>query len=148
MFTDTTRIENEITSALQHDRRITHPELIAVTVDGIGTVKLRGAVPTLRQRRAAAHDARQIDGVFEAIDHLKVHPPLPDARRDDEIRAAALQRLSADSSIHAEHLHVEVSDGQLTLTGRVRHQAQRAAAEDQIATVRGVLDVVNQIEVR
>jgi osmotically-inducible protein OsmY len=82
------------------------------------------------------------------IDHLKVHPPLGGVRRDDEIRAAALQRLSADAGVHAEHLHVKVSDGQLTLTGRVRHQAQREAAEEDIAAVPGVVDVVNQIEVR
>ena len=117
-------------------------------MDGIGTVVLRGAVPTIRQRRAAAHDARQIDGVFEVIDHLKVHPPIKALRQDDGVRAAALQRLTADSRVHAEHLHVAVSHGQLTLTGDARHQSQRAAAEEDVAVVPGVLGVSNQIEVR
>jgi osmotically-inducible protein OsmY len=148
MFTDTTRIENDVRTALQRDRLITRPELIAVTVDGIGTVVLRGAVPTVRQRRAAAHDARRIDGVFEVIDHLKIHPPVEAVRHDDEIRAEALQRLSADSRIHAEHLHVSVSHGQLTLTGRVRHESQRDAAEDDVADVPGILGLSNQIDVR
>ena len=148
MFTDTTRIESDVRAALQHDRRITRPELIAITVDGIGTVVLRGAVPTIRQRRAAAHDARRIDDVFEVIDHLKVHPPVKPLRQDDEVRAAALQQLTADSRVHAEHLHVTVSHGQLTLTGDVRHHSQRVAAEEHVAAVPGVLGVCNQIGIR
>ncbi len=148
MFTDTTRIEHDIRTVLQHDRRITRPELIAVTVDGIGTVVLRGAVPTIHQRRAAVHDARRIDGVFEVIDHLQLHPPVEAVRHDDEIRADALRRLSADSRIHAEHLHVKVSHGRLTLTGHVRHDAERDAAEDDVATVPGILGLSNQIDVR
>jgi osmotically-inducible protein OsmY len=148
MITDTNRIADEIRAALQHDPRITHPELIAVSVDGIGTVVLRGAVRTLRQRRAAVHDARRIEGVFEVIDHLRVHPPVPDLDADEELRVKVLEQLSSDPSVHAEHLHVKVSHGRVTLTGYVWHGSERVGAVDIARNTSGVVAVSDEIRVR
>jgi osmotically-inducible protein OsmY len=101
MFTDTD-IQEAVRAALDSDRRIKHPELIAVSVDEIGTVVLRGAVGTLPERLAAAHDARHVEGVFNVIvDDVKVHPPVGPRRSDDEIRAAAIETLTADPRIRS-----------------------------------------------
>jgi osmotically-inducible protein OsmY len=149
MITDTSRIADEIRAALQHDHpRITHPELIAVSVDGIGTVDLRGAVRTLRQRRAAVHDARRVEGVFEVIDYLGVQPPVLDLDRDDELRVKVLEQLSSDPSVHAEHLHVKVSHGRVTLTGYVRHVSERVGAVEIARNTSGVVAVSDEIRVR
>jgi osmotically-inducible protein OsmY len=88
-----TRIQGDVRAALRQDPRIKHPELIAVSVDEIGTVVLRGAVESLPERLAAAHDARHVEGVFDVIvDDVKVHPPVAHRRPDDE---PALRRCSA-----------------------------------------------------
>ena len=148
MFTDT-RIETDVRTALERDPRIRHPELIAVSADEIGTVVLHGAVESLPQRLAAAHDARQVEGVFEVvIDDLKVHPPVGARRGDDEIRAAAQQQIIRDSRIRSNHIHVKVSHGWVTLTGYVRHESEAAAAADDVLTLTGVRGVTDQIEVR
>ena len=104
VLTDPRTIESDVRDALQRDARIKRPELIAISVDMIGTVVLGGTVATICQRRAAVHDARRIDGVFEVIDHGSVHPPVGPLRTDDEIRAAALRRLKGDCRIHAEQI--------------------------------------------
>jgi osmotically-inducible protein OsmY len=142
-----TRIEKDVRAALRRDPHIEHPEFIAVSVDGIGTVVLRGAVESLRQRRAAKRDAREIDGVFEVIDHLKIHPPIADRRADDEIRAEALQHLIWDSRIWSDDIHVDVSDGWVTLTGRVREQSQRDAAVEDVASLAGVAGVTDDVKI-
>jgi osmotically-inducible protein OsmY len=148
LFIDT-RIQEDVRAALRQDPRIKHPELIAVSVDEIGTVVLRGAVESLPERLAAAHDARRVEGVFDVIvDDVKVHPPVAHRRSDDEIRAAALQRLTADARIRSTHNHVEVSRGHLTLTGHVRHEAESAAALEDVASLSGVVEMTNQIKVR
>ena len=148
LFTDD-RIADDVRAALERDSRIKHPELIAVSVDGIGTVVLRGAVATLPERLAAAHDARHVEGVFEVIvDDLKVHPPIGPRRADDEVRAAALQRLTSDPRIRSTHIHVKVSHGHLTLTGYVRDQLESVAARDDVASVPGVTEVTNLIDIR
>jgi osmotically-inducible protein OsmY len=142
------RIENEVRVALQSDPRIKHPELIAVSVDEIGTAVLHGAVANLPQRLAAVHDARQIDGVFEVIaDDLEVRPPIGSLRSDDEIRAAATQRVIADSRIRSNHIHIDVSHAQVTLSGYVRNESDSAAAAEDVAGLTGVLGVTNQIKV-
>jgi osmotically-inducible protein OsmY len=141
-------IKSNVQAELQRDARIKRPELIAVSVDEIGTVVLRGAVESPRQKHAALHDARQVDGVFAVVDHLEVHLPIPDHRADDEIRAAALQRLTADARIHSEHIDVNVSDGRLTLTGHVTEESQSACAAEDVAGISGVADVTNLIKIR
>jgi osmotically-inducible protein OsmY len=148
MIRNPTQTAEDVRAALQRDPRIKDPELIAVSVDAIGTVDLRGSVTSLRQRRAAVHDARRVAGVFEVIDHLTAHPPIPDLRADDELRAKALQRLSSDPRVHADHVHVKVSHGCVTLTGYVGHRSERSAAVDDVTSVSGVLIVTDQIEVR
>jgi osmotically-inducible protein OsmY len=148
VFIDT-RTQEDVLTALRRDPRIKHPELIAVSVDEIGTVVLRGAVESLPERIAAAHDARHVDGVFDVIvDDLKVHPPLAHRRHDDEIHAVALERLAADARIRSTHIDVEVSRGHLTLAGYVRDQAESDAALEDAAGVSGVREVTNRIEVR
>ena len=148
MTPDPKHIASEVQTALQSDPRIKDPELIAVSVDAIGTVDLRGSVTSIHQRRAAVHDARQPDGVFEVVDRLTIHPPIPGVHVDDEIRARALQRLSSDPGVHLEHVHVKVSHGQVTLTGYVRHPAERTAAVDAVQNVSGVAAVSDEIQVR
>jgi osmotically-inducible protein OsmY len=148
VFTDD-RIADDVRAALERDSRIKHPELIAVSVDEIGTVVLRGAVATLPERLAAAHDARHVEGVFDVIvDDLKVHPPIGSRRADDEIRAAARQRLTADPRIRSTHIHIKVSHGRLTLTGYVRDRSESVAARDDVASLPGVTEVTNRIEIR
>jgi osmotically-inducible protein OsmY len=148
VFTDT-RIENDVRAALQGDPCIKHPELIAVSVDEIGTVVLCGAVESLPQRLAARHDARQIDGVFEVIvDDLNVHIPFGRRHGDDQIRTAAVQRLTWDSRIRSTHIHATVSHGRVTLTGHVSHASERDAAEEDVTTLDGVVGVTNKIEIR
>lgn len=148
MFTNS-RIEEEVRAALRRDHRIRHPELIALSVDEIGTVVLRGAVATLPERLAAAHDARDVEGVFNVIaDDLRVHPLVGQRRSDDETRAAALDTLTADPRIRSTHIHVKVSHGHLTLTGYVRDQAESAAAAEDVASLSRVIEVTNRIEIR
>jgi osmotically-inducible protein OsmY len=148
MSTDA-RIQTAVRAALQADSRIHHPELIAVSADEIGTVVLSGAVRSLPERQSAIHAARRVDGVFEVVaDRLRVHPPVGERRTDDEVGAAAMQRVIDDPRIRSPHLHVTVSHGWLTLTGYVRGEAEREAAVEDATNVTGVRGVIDEIEVR
>lgn len=69
-------------------------------------------------------------------------------RADDEIRTAAHQRVIRDSRIRSNYIHIKVSRGWKTLTGYVRHVSESAAAMDDVASLTGVVGVMDQIEVR
>ncbi|HLY49450.1 MAG TPA: BON domain-containing protein [Solirubrobacteraceae bacterium] len=143
------RIEQAVQAALRSDPRVHAPGLIAVSADQIGTVVLSGAVASLPERLAAIHDAKEVDGVFEVIaDRLRVHPPIGQRRTDDELTAAAMQRVSDDVRVRSSHIHVKASRGWLTLSGYVRHESERAAAVQDAADVAGARGVVDKLEVR
>ena len=145
MLTNTS-IEDDIRSTLVLDTRIPDPSDIAVSVED-GVASLRGTVGSFAQRRAATHDARNVDGVYDVDDELQVRL-LDEARREDaDIRGVALQALMWDVEVPAESIDVKVEDGWITLKGYVDHQYQSDAAYDDVASLYGVYGITNEIKV-
>ena len=145
MLTNTS-LEDAVMDSLDLDPRIPSPVEIAVSADG-GAVTLRGTVERFSQRRAAAQDARNIDGVYEVDDQLKVSLAGVDRREDDEIRGVALQALIWDTEVPSDTVDVKVQEGWITLTGDVSFQFQSDAAYDDVASLYGVYGVTNEIRV-
>ena len=139
-------LERDVIAQLEDDPRIVDSAEIAVAGDG-GIVTLRGTVERFSQRRAAEHDARGVEGVYEVINHLKVKPPGADRREDDEIRGAALQNLIWDAELPSDSIDVKVQDGWVTLKGDVSFQFQSDAAYDDVSKLYGVAGVTNEITV-
>jgi osmotically-inducible protein OsmY len=141
-----TPLEDEVIARLNLDPRIPDSIEIAVSADG-GMVSLRGTVESFGQRRAAAGDARKIDGVYEVDDQLKVSLLGSDRRDDDEIRGAALQTLIWDAEVPSDLVDVKVRDGWVTLKGDVSYQFESDAAYEDVASLYGVIGVTNEITV-
>jgi BON domain len=141
-----TSLEDAVMNTLDLDPRIPSPVEIAVSADG-GAVTLRGTVERFNQRRAAVQDAKQIDGVYDVDDQLKVSLAGADRREDDEIRGVALQALIWDTEVPSDTVDVKVQDGWITLKGDVSFQFQSDAAYDDVASLYGVYGVTNEIRV-
>jgi osmotically-inducible protein OsmY len=141
-----TPLEDAVIENLDHDPRLPDSAEIAVSVAD-GVVTLRGTVETFSQRRAAADDAKQIEGVYEVDDQLKVNLLGADRREDDEIRGVALQALIWDTEVPSDALDVHVEDGWITLKGDVSFQFQSDAAYDDVSSLYGVYGVTNEIKV-
>src|SRR5690242_10803002 len=131
---------------MDHDPRLPDSAEIAVSAAD-GVVTLRGTVESFSQRRAAADDAKQIEGVYEVDDQLKVNLIGDNRREDDEIRGVALQALIWDTEVPSDALDVKVQEGWITLTGDVGFQFQSDAAYDDVASLYGVYGVTNEIRV-
>lgn len=69
-------------------------------------------------------------------------------QRDGEIQAAVFDELEWDSRVTATDIGVSVHQCVVTLTGTVQSYAERLAAEAATHRLHGVLDVVNDIEVK
>lgn len=137
-------LEEAVIASLERDSRIPRPLTIAVSAQG-NAVTLRGTVKTFRERHAAIHDARHTEGVREIDDQVHVELGPMDRREDDEIRAAALQKLIRDREIPDDSIEVGVRGGWVTLTGYVQYEFQRTAAYDHVATLDGVTGISNEI---
>ncbi len=66
---------------------------------------------------------------------------------DDAIYDQVRKRLASDATVKGGALGVEVKDGAVTLTGKVRSERQKVRAESLTRKIRGVTKVVNKIVV-
>lgn len=113
-----------------------------------GVVTLTGHVKSLAEKQAAEAAARRVRGVKAVAEEIQVRLPLDADRNDDEIAAAAIERLKWDVSIPQDAVQVTVEDGRITLTGQVDWHYQRKAAEQDVRRLFGVVGVSNRITIK
>jgi len=76
-----------------------------------------------------------------------VAPAFADQKRsDDQIYDQVRQRLAADRDVRGGGIAVDVKDGVVTLRGKVHEERQKHKAERVAKKVKGVKQVVNQLE--
>ncbi len=113
-----------------------------------GVVALTGHVDTYPQKHAAEMAVRRVKGVLAVADEIEVRLPAESARSDESIAAAAIERLSWDSTIPADAVQVTVQDGWVTLSGTVDWYYQKDAAQIAIRSLTGVTGVSNQVSIK
>jgi osmotically-inducible protein OsmY len=65
---------------------------------------------------------------------------------DDQIHDRVMQRLAADRDVKGGGIDVEVSNGVVTLRGKVHEARQKEKAERVTKKVKGVKQVVNELK--
>jgi osmotically-inducible protein OsmY len=117
---------------------------IGVTAQA-GVVTLSGHVDSFMQKHAAEDAARRVKGVHAVAEELEVQLAFDHQRGDDDIAAAALDRLSWDVSIPRDAIALEVEKGWVTMTGKVDWHFQSEAAEKAIRPLAGVVGISNHV---
>jgi osmotically-inducible protein OsmY len=117
---------------------------IGVTANA-GVVTLTGHVETFAEKQAAETAARRVRGVRAVAEEIQVQLPFERTRGDDDVAAAAIERLAWDTSVPADAITVKVEQGWVTLTGSVAWYYQREAAAQDVARLHGVVGVSNQV---
>lgn len=113
-----------------------------------GVVTLTGHVESFAEKQAAETAALRVKGVKAVADEIEVRLRPETQRTDDELAAAAVERLAWDVSVPREAVKVTVENGWITLAGEVDWHYQRAAAEQDIHRLFGVVGVTNLITIR
>jgi osmotically-inducible protein OsmY len=111
-----------------------------------GVVTLDGYVPSLAHKRLAGVLAWWVPGVRDLVNGLEVIPPEEDD--DGEISDAVRLALEKDPLVDASQVGVTTRRAVVTLSGVLRCDAERRAAERDAWCVFGVDGVRNQIAVR
>ena len=145
---------------MSHDRRLQQAVLdelswepsvtaahIGVTASA-GVVTLTGHVESFAEKHAAEEAARRVKGVKAVAAEIEVRLPFERQRGDDDIAAAALERLAWDSSVPHGAFQVVVEKGWLTLTGQADWFFQKDAAEQDVRRLFGIVGVSNRIVLR
>ena len=111
-----------------------------------GDVALNGTVPSYPQYLAAVAAARRVAGVTSLHNHLEVALPPGDERDDPMLTTAANNALGLNLTV-PDSVEAAAHNGNITLTGTVRYGHQRAAAKATVATLTGVRNVRDDIEI-
>lgn len=138
-------IKTEVLAELAWEPMVNADHLGVTVRDGI--VTLTGHVESYWQKRAAEKSASRVKGVKAIAEEIEVRLPVHIKRSDEDIAAAAVNRMSWDGAIPVDAVMVSVTDGVVTLTGNVDHAYQRIAALWAVQSLWGVRDVDNQIAV-
>jgi osmotically-inducible protein OsmY len=140
------RLQHNVLAELSWDPSIDAAH-IGVAADN-GVITLSGHVSSYAQKRAAEDAARRVRGVEAVAEEIEVRLPFEAKRADDQIAAAALQRLHWDTTVPPHSVQVTVDAGLVTLTGQVAWHYQREAAEDDVRSLTGVVAVTNDITIK
>jgi osmotically-inducible protein OsmY len=110
-----------------------------------GVVTLTGQVSTYAERWKAERAVERVAGVRGVANELEVR--LIGEHSDTEIARAAVDAFKWDTAVPANRIKVKVDDGWVTLTGDVRWDFQRRAAERAVRTLPGVKGIINLVNI-
>jgi osmotically-inducible protein OsmY len=142
-------MDSDIRAAV-HEELVTDPRIDAddIVVEVFnGEVSLNGTVPSQTQCSEAVAVAQRVAGVTVVHNLLAIALPSHDYGDDTALAQLVREALAANPAV-PDAVWATAREGDVFLTGTVTYSAQRAAAEDAVAGVAGVLSVTNQIEVQ
>lgn len=137
-------IRRDVEMALEWEPGIDERRIALSVLDGI--VTLAGEVGSYPERLKVERVVEQVKGVRGIVNDLEVHTS--EKRTDIDIAHAALDNLKWTVAVQSEKVKVKVDHGWLTLTGEVRWNFQRRAAEKAVQNLKGVTGITNLIAVR
>lgn len=129
-------------NALEWDSQVPSERIKVVVRDG--WVTLEGTVDWHYQKEAAERAVRNLQGVTGVTNQIKVVAPRISPA---EVKARIERAFERSAQLEAQGISVEVHDGRLVLTGRVRSMAERDQAEAAAWSTKGVSEVENRIVV-
>jgi osmotically-inducible protein OsmY len=137
------QITENVFQALLWDARVSPARIDVETVNG--QVTLTGTVDNFHKKWSAIDHAMRVANVVKVLDQIKVQPT--DSVDDETLRRHIEDALSNDSRLAQTHISCSVENGSVSLQGNVHSFYQRVAAEESSRWVKGVVNVINKIEV-
>jgi osmotically-inducible protein OsmY len=137
------KITESVFQALLWDARVS-PARIEVESNN-GYVTLSGTVDNFHKKWSAIDNAMKVAHVVKVIDQIKVVPT--DSVHDATIQQHIERALSNDSRLEQTQISCLVKDGTVSLQGTVHSFYQRVTAEETCRWVKGVVNVINEIDV-
>jgi osmotically-inducible protein OsmY len=138
-------IRSDVLFELKWDPKIGSSSEIAVGVKD-GVVTLSGFVRSYWDKDAAEQAVKRVYGVRGVANDIEVKPS--STRTDPEIARDAVHELESHVSIPSDKIKVTVRNGRVTLEGSVDWQYQKTLAESAVKKLRGVIGIMNNIEVK
>lgn len=138
-------IQRAVLRELKWDTHVDETD-VGVEVD-MGVVTLSGNVSSWAKRIAAQKAAHRVAGVLDVANDVLVKVPGSAGYTDTELAQAVRGALKWSVFVPDTRITSTVSDGQVTLEGKVDYLTQRDDAEKAVRNLAGVCGVSNRIQV-
>jgi osmotically-inducible protein OsmY len=139
-------VKQKIVEQLMWDDSVNANDVHVDIIDN--TARLTGTVPNYTAKLAAERNAYMVEGVNFVENLLEVKfPPTITVPADSDIKNSIKNILSWYNEFTGE-INAEVNDNVVTLSGMVDNYREKVRAEEIANSVRGVIDVKNNIQIR
>ncbi|MFZ3230207.1 MAG: BON domain-containing protein [Pseudobdellovibrio sp.] len=145
MKTDS-QIQADVIQELKWDPSVTHEHIGVSVADGI--VTLSGTIPSFIEKSAAEKAVERVSGVEAIVEKIEVRLPGVHIRDDQEIAKTITNQFKWNIQIPDDSIKAKVEEGFVTLTGEVDWEYERAAAENCVKGLTGVIDIANEIKLK
>jgi len=140
------QLKKDIEKELEWDPAVNAADIGVEVHDRI--VTLSGHLDNYGEKLAARKAALRVEGIKGLVVEMDVRVKHGDHRTDEEIATIARSVLQWSAGLSEHSVHVSVEQGHVILSGEVDWGYQVRTAESVISPLRGVVSVVNQIQVR
>ena len=137
------QLKQEVLRELRWDTRVGCRDVEVAVYEGV--VTLGGTVTSYAGKVAAQDAAHRVAGVLDVANDIEVK--VPAVHTDTEIAQAVRSTLEWDVLVPDENIQSTVTNGEVTLEGRVNTLREREDAERAVRCLSGVCAVFNQITV-
>ena len=142
----------KVKGVLMYHRNVNALKTEVSVKDGI--VTLKGEAANQAQKTLTAEYTKDIDGVKEVINEMTIAgnhesdtQTMAEKIDDASITAQVMMALLTHRSTSLVNTKVETQDGEVTLTGRAKNDAEKSLVGKLVADIQGVVNVKNQMTV-
>jgi osmotically-inducible protein OsmY len=139
------QLKHDVLDELKWDTRVKETD-VGVEVKGT-TVTLTGSVDSWTARLAAEDAAHRVAGVLDVANDIKVKLASSNERDDSDLARAVRTALEWDVLVPSNQIRSTISNGDVTLEGKVDYWSQYEDAARAIRNLPGVRGVRNLIQV-
>jgi osmotically-inducible protein OsmY len=140
------QLQQDVIAQLKWDPSITDTQIGVSVANGV--VTLNGHVASFAEKWEAEKIVQRVSGVKALAVEIQVDLPSSSKRTDADIARSVENVLEWSSHVFNGHIKVMVENGWVTLTGEVMWEYQRRTAAHLIRYLRGVMGVINQVNVK
>jgi len=139
-------LRDNVLAELDFDPRVDAAHIGVAVHDGI--VTLSGHVPSYAEKSEAERAVRRVAGVRGIAEEIQIRLDGHAKTPDEDIAERVANVLKWDAALPHDAISVKAENGVVTLRGEVPWEFQRSQAQFDVARLKGITHLVNQIAVK